>query len=182
MTRTSQTHPLRIDAVPASAGYLGVTFCPGKCQPQAMTGSWSRDLDADLKAISNWGASHLLTLIEPFEFDELHVRDLGARAQALGLQWHHAPIVDDAVPDDRFLEVWPTLGKTLRQALRQGERVVVHCKGGLGRAGTVASQLLLELDPFLTVDQALEKVRQARPGAVYVPAQETYLRQKFPRG
>lgn len=179
--RTSQSHPLRIDAVPAGTGQLGLTFCPGKQQPQAMTGWWHRDLDADLDAIVAWGATHLVTLIEPFEFDELNVAALGEEARARGLAWHHLPIVDDATPDARFDAGWPASGAALRQALEAGERVVVHCKGGLGRAGTVACRLLLELDPVLTVGEALARVRAARPGAVYVPAQERYLQAAFPR-
>jgi len=30
MIRTSLTHPIRVDAVPARNGLLGLTFCPGK--------------------------------------------------------------------------------------------------------------------------------------------------------
>ena len=30
MNRTSQTHPIRVDAVPVRHGLLGLTFCPGK--------------------------------------------------------------------------------------------------------------------------------------------------------
>ena len=183
MKRTSFSHPLRIDAVQAgpNAGQLGLTFCPGKKQPHAMTGSWDRELASDLESIRAWGATHLLTLIEPFEFEELHVPHLGIEAARRGLSWHHLPIVDDSIPDERFLQAWPVVGQALRQALREGQRVVVHCKGGLGRAGTVACMLMLELEPKLTVDEALARVRHARPGAVYVQAQEQFLKQRYTR-
>lgn len=183
MKRTSFSHPLRIDAVQAgsNAGQLGLTFCPGKKQPHAMTGSWERDLAPDLESIRAWGATHLLTLIEPFEFEELHVPHLGIEAARRGLLWHHLPIVDDSIPNERFLQAWPVVGQSLRQSLTEGQRVVVHCKGGLGRAGTVACMLLLELEPDLTVDEALARVRHARPGAVYVQAQEQFLKQRYSR-
>lgn len=178
MIRTSATHPLRVDCLPAGAagGQIGLTFCPGKTQPQAMTGIWARDLDVDLGAIQAWGATHLLTLIEPFEFEELKVPELGPRTQALGMMWHHAPIVDDSVPDVRFDDAWASGGPVLRDAVARGERVVIHCKGGLGRAGTVAGRLLMEIEPLLSPNEALARVRDARPGAVYVPEQEAYLR------
>lgn len=53
MTRTSDSHPLRIDAVtvPGSTGLVGLTFCPGKKQRAAMTGIWDRDIDKDLATI-----------------------------------------------------------------------------------------------------------------------------------
>jgi ADP-ribosyl-[dinitrogen reductase] hydrolase len=30
MIRTSQTHPIRVDAIPVRNSLLGMTFCPGK--------------------------------------------------------------------------------------------------------------------------------------------------------
>lgn len=183
MNRTSLSHPLRIDAVNAgpNAGELGLTFCPGKKQPHAMTGSWDRELAPDLESIRSWGATHLLTLIEPFEFEELHVPNLGTEAMRHGLSWHHLPIVDDSIPDECFLQEWPAVRESLFQAINGGQRVVIHCKGGLGRAGTVACMLLLELEPELSVNEALARVRQARPGAVYVEAQEQFLKQRYAR-
>jgi ADP-ribosyl-[dinitrogen reductase] hydrolase len=55
--RTSQSHPLQIATVqPAeNTGRIGITFCPGKVQPGAMSGSWNRDLGLDLDAIADWG-------------------------------------------------------------------------------------------------------------------------------
>jgi hypothetical protein len=39
MARTSTTHPLLLDEISlANSGTLGMTFCPGKKQPNAMTG------------------------------------------------------------------------------------------------------------------------------------------------
>ena len=33
----------------------------------------------------------------------------------------------------------------MRSILRRGSDVLVHCRGGLGRAGTIAARLLIEL-------------------------------------
>lgn len=170
---TSLSHPLRIDAVPAGAGFIGMTFCPGKKQPNGITAWWDRDLDADLKALLDWKADALVTLIEDQEFDELEVGELGAKARALGLQWMHLPIVDGAAPDERLRAAWPRDGEALRRILRDGGRVVLHCKGGLGRTGTIAVQLMMELGEPL--DDAIRKVRAARRGAIETVEQERYL-------
>lgn len=150
--RTSQSHPLRIGTIELeSGGKIGITFCPGKKQSSAMSGRWDRDLDTDLQAIRDWGATHLVTLIAPWEFEELSVKDLPARAAAHGMAWHHAPILDGhapgMVPDgfdpsQWFEAVWPDLSATLISALARGEGVVVHCKGG---SGVLAPQLRCSL-------------------------------------
>ena len=49
--KTSLTHPLQIAEVPAAAGAIGITFCPGKQQRSAFSGQWCRDLAIDLDTI-----------------------------------------------------------------------------------------------------------------------------------
>jgi hypothetical protein len=174
-TRTSQTHPLRIDAVTLpTGGRIGMTFCPGKHQADALTGSWERDLDTDLEAIVTWGARALLTLMQPHELADLGVPDLGFRCRGRGLAWFHLPIRDVSVPSPRFEQDWLTVGPLLHAFLDQGEAVVLHCKGGLGRTGLVACRLLIERGA--SPEQALANVRAARSGTVETPAQEAYLR------
>lgn len=50
----------------------------------------------------------------------------------------------------------------------------MHCRGGLGRTGTIAARLAIEFG--VPPDAALRAVRKARPGTVETPAQETYVR------
>lgn len=177
MIRTSLSHPLQIATLPVGncGGAIGVTFAPGKHQVRAMTGPWSRDLDMDLQAISSWGASHLISLIEPWEFEDLQIVALPERAAAHGLRWHGLPIADGAAPDDGFLQAWKQLETSISNALLNGKRVVVHCKGGLGRAGTVACMLLLATRTSLSSDDAMRRVRAVRIGAVETLEQEEFL-------
>ncbi|MCI1711440.1 MAG: ADP-ribosylglycohydrolase family protein [Chiayiivirga sp.] len=174
--RTSLSHPLQIGTLTLrSGGRLGVTFCPGKKQLGAMTGQWDRDVDLDLAAIRAWGAQHLVTLIQDHEFRELGVEALPERAFAHELQWHHAPILDGSIPDEAFEAQWSVLRPLLMKTLLGGGAVVVHCKGGLGRAGTIAARLLLELRECPTTEEAIQRVRLARPDAIETVAQEQYL-------
>jgi ADP-ribosyl-[dinitrogen reductase] hydrolase len=173
MIRTSQTHPIRVDAISVRNGLLGLTFCPGKHGDSLNGAPWARDLDTDLRALREWGAGLILTLIEPHEFDLLRVPDLGALVQAQGMSWAHLPIRDVDVPASPFLSGWPAVRAELLSRLDAGERVIVHCRGGLGRAGLVAAILLIETG--LPAEGAIRMVRAARPGAIETAAQERYV-------
>jgi ADP-ribosyl-[dinitrogen reductase] hydrolase len=73
--KTSISHPLQIAVATAGSefGRIGITFCPGKFDPHAMTGGWDRDLNRDLDAIRDWGAAAVVTLLEPKELTLLRV-------------------------------------------------------------------------------------------------------------
>jgi protein-tyrosine phosphatase len=176
MIRTSQTHPLRIDAVATGLGrgQIGITFAPGKHDRHAIGGPWARDLTEDLDAIAAWNAKSVVTLIEPHEFLLLAISDLGAEVQRRGMEWLHLPIRDVGTPGPELEEQWPAYSKRLRRRLSEGENIVVHCRGGLGRAGMIAGRMLLEsgVEP----NAAIERVRAARPGAIETPRQEQWVR------
>lgn len=174
LIRTSQTHPLQIAEVAAANGRIGITFCPGKHDRMAVTGIWARDLGIDLDAIRHWGAERILTLVEPKELLELKVPALGHEVHVRGMAWHHLPIADYSVPGEGFELAWLEEGKAIRQLLRQGGKVVVHCKGGLGRAGMIAARLLVELG--VPADEAIHQVRAVRHGAIETPAQLAVVR------
>jgi ADP-ribosyl-[dinitrogen reductase] hydrolase len=172
--RTSETDPLLIAQVPAGAGQVGLTICPGKRGDSVFGASWQRDLDTDVRVIREWGATAVVTLIEDHEFEMLGVERLSAAVRDAGMEWHHLPIRDVDVPDAHFEAGWASAGVRLGNQLRNGERVLVHCRGGLGRTGMVAARLLVEV-AGVTPRQALDDVRKARQGAVETPEQEAWV-------
>ncbi|MEE8320276.1 MAG: cyclin-dependent kinase inhibitor 3 family protein [Gammaproteobacteria bacterium] len=176
MRLTSITRPLRIDSVTPNCcnGVIGMTLCPGKKEANAISGNWDRDLDADLKVISDWDTSALVSLMEEEEMAWYGVADLPGKAIQFGMKHYHLPIIDMDVPDEDFEESWQIAGGRLRKLLLSGENIVIHCLGGLGRTGTIAGRLLVELgiDP----DTAIRLIRTARPGAIQTIMQEAYVR------
>ncbi len=180
MHRTSLTHPLQIADIPIApgTGHIGVTFCPGKQQAHSSTGPWKRDLGLDLDAVRDWGAVAVLTLVEDHELSALKVPMLGEAVQARHMDWYHLPIPDVTPPGAAFEAGWAQVGEGLRARLRDGFSVLIHCKGGLGRAGTVAARLLAELG--VPADQAILRVRDKRMGAIETQAQAAHVRNIAP--
>jgi ADP-ribosyl-[dinitrogen reductase] hydrolase len=178
--KTSASHPIRVDWVyiDDQKGKVGITFCPGKKQKYAMTGSWNRDLDMDMTDLKDKGCDALVTLMEAHELEavEVPMHQLEKNTQTHGMDWFFLPIKDTSIPDGNFERSWNAAGKQLIDLLNDKQSIVVHCLGGLGRSGTIAARLLVELgiDP----DDAIIRVRQSRPGAIETKAQEQYVRQK----
>ena len=89
------------------------------------------------------------------------------------MAWHHYPLVDGDIPKATNAGPWSIVGDECRALLRDGFNVLIHCKGGLGRAGTIAAKLLAELGVF--DERAIELVRDARPGAIENAMQACYV-------
>lgn len=179
LPRTSQTHPLRIDSLPFANGRIGLTLCPGKQGDSVFGAPWARDLPTDLDAVEAWGAAAVVTLIEAAEAETLGVQGLGEAITARGVAWHPLPIPDLGVPDESAMEAWRNLSPRLHHLAEKGGRILVHCRGGLGRAGTIAALLLIERG--MDAAAAITAVRAARPGAIETDVQESWLAEQARR-
>jgi protein-tyrosine phosphatase len=114
-----------------------------------------------------------ITLIEAGELEALQISNLGAEVRLRRMDWFHWPIKDYGVPDAAFEASWPVRSDDLRTILAAGDRVLIHCKGGLGRAGTISARLLVEAG--VTAKEAIATVRAARPGAIETKQQESWI-------
>ena len=151
--------------IPELGSEILITPCPGKR---------ARDLGLDLDQVRDAGCSAVLTLVQDHELELLDVVDMGARVAERGMAWLHCPIPDFGPPGNAFESAWVDAGAQARGILSGGGKLVCHCRGGIGRAGTIASRLLIELG-VATPEEALRRVRKARPGAVETWEQESHV-------
>ena len=165
----SASQRLRIATLGVLGGTLGITLCPGR-QIVGLSGMPPRDLEADLDVVVEEGYGHVGVLLEDHELEGFASRLLEAYA-ARGIQVHRHPIVDGSVPVD--MTAFSAFVAELADLLRKGERVLVHCRGGLGRAGLTAAALRT-LDGR-QAGQAIEDVRVVRPWAVETREQERFV-------
>ena len=133
---------------------------------------------ADLEQLQRAAPALVIALNEPVEFARLGIPDFKAQLVRSGLAWRHVPIPDATVPGAAFESAWRIVGAEARAALRAGELVVLHCRAGLGRTGTVAARLLVEFGA--RPDDAIDAVRRVRPSAIVTRAQEAYVRAIHP--
>lgn len=123
----------------------------------------------DVETIVAWNPSIVLTLTEMSEMEDLGSEHLGPQLETRGITWKHLPIRDWSGLSDHNAAYWPVLSGQLHGVLDQGEAVLTHCRGGLGRSGMIALRLLVErgIEP----ETALKRLRHVRPGAVETPEQ-----------
>jgi len=175
LIRTSISHPIRVDWVRRDIGdgrgRIGCTLAPGKKASSLFGGSWDRDLAADLDRLrGECGVAMLISLIEDHELDLLHIPSLVEDAEGRGISIVRSPIIDTKTPS---LQQAGRLVQMALERARAGDAVVFHCRGGLGRAGTLASCCLIELGA--TAQVAIAEVRAARPGSVENADQEAFV-------
>ncbi len=175
--KTSTSDPIRVDFIDlngaglAIAGRIGLTIAPGKKDTPR---GWDRDLGADLSRLRGEYDAHVLgSLMEEHEYVMLHVPELKTRAAAAGLDVRWFPIVDVDVPKSERMNEFSDYVDGLVAVARDGKTVVIHCRGGIGRSGTVAACCLVRLG--LKVHDAIKATRTARPGAVETSAQEKWV-------
>ncbi|MFI5297238.1 MAG: cyclin-dependent kinase inhibitor 3 family protein [Polyangiales bacterium] len=177
MSRTSVTHPIFVAwarELP-TGGRIGITFAPGKKDPTPISpgGAWDRDLGLDLDRLREIERVDLLvSLIEDHELTLLGIPNLLAEAHARGLEVVRFPIPDVDVPGDKVSA--RLLVESAVARARSGSSVAFHCRGGLGRAGTMTACALVALGQ--KADAAIARVRQVRPGAIETAAQKTFVR------
>jgi len=175
--KTSLTDPIRVDFVDLEKlgldGKLGLTFAPGKFRMNGWTASWDRDLDTDLLRLRDYyGCQVLVSLIEQFEFEVLRILSLRERAGEFGISSIWFPIVDGSIPENP--EDFAQTISEISKLMDDGKTVIVHCMGGLGRAGLTSACLLVSKG--VDADEAIRAVRAARTGAIETAGQEQFVR------
>lgn len=151
-------------ACPNQLGTLLLTPCPG---------TLSTSVAASLQDLYAVGASAVITLMTAEEMARHKVAQIEAECAALGMEWFHFPVEDEAAPGDDFARAWQRQRARVHQHLQNNNAVVIHCKGGSGRTGVVAAQILMERG--VGQAQAVAQVKALRPNAFTHAVQVDYI-------
>ncbi|HKP79957.1 MAG TPA: ADP-ribosylglycohydrolase family protein, partial [Phenylobacterium sp.] len=161
-----------IEAIAYGRAVIGVSACPG---------GGSATLTDDLDAVAAFRPDAIVTVMSLQELRLLGRADLPEILAGWALQWHHVPLRIGVAPDARFQRLWTYAGHRLREILRRGGRVLIHCDTGGARARWLAARLLMELGvpageaatraraPRLSAPSSVGQGRAAPDGAVAEP-------------
>jgi protein-tyrosine phosphatase len=161
---SDQQHP--VWTLPLPNGALILTPCPGTQQVP---------LDESLKQLKCAGVTALVTLLSDEELQQCGLANFTDAVKNAGFDWFQMPVPDDDVPGQPFETVWQHSEPRIQRHLASGSSVAVHCKGGSGRTGLIAARLMLAQG--VSADEAIARIRELRPKAFSLAAQQDYIAQ-----
>ena len=146
---TSKTDPIEVSFLPddelGTPGRLGMTSAPGMWTG-SVRGRWERDLAADMGALEEeYDTNVLVSLMEEHEYSGYRIPELLERDRIGNIEILRFAIEDMGVPREAESEKFEAFVQDAVQRLEQSQNVVVHCRGGLGRTGTLAACVLVAL-------------------------------------
>ena len=177
--RTSETDPISVDLLSddevGTPGRLGMTFAPGMWAG-SVRGRWERDLAADMRVLEEEHETDVLvSLMEDHEYRGYRIPELLEQESIGNIEILRFAIEDMGVPREAESERFQTFVQDVVRRLEEDQNVVVHCRGGLGRTGTLAACVLVALGRH-AADEAIAAVREARKGTIQTREQEDFVR------
>ena len=123
--------------------------------PRPRGNDWLED---EIKRLKQIGIQTVVSLLEKDEVQELGLRTEETACNANGLHFICSPIRDRDVPRDAVAV--NQLVRELINRIGDGEKLVVHCRMGIGRAAIIAGAVLLQYG--YTTPQLIDKISKAR--------------------
>ncbi len=84
------------------------------------------------------------------------------------VKYLHVPTEDYSAPDMQQID---EAVEFIQKRIQENEPVMVHCAAGIGRTGTILACYLIKYKK-MSVTDAIEKVREVRPGSIQSESQE----------
>eukprot|EP01139_Manchomonas_bermudensis_P014595 Amastigsp_a508661_17.p3 type:complete len:198 gc:universal Amastigsp_a508661_17:63-656(+) len=157
-------------------GALHMSHAPGL---QSKLTNWHRNLNEDLDRLQSvYGTTVVVSMLPKAEADLIAVEHEARAVTERGMRFVGFPIRNGETPSDE--DAFDAFIARLVDGIRRGDRVLVHCRAGFGRAGVVAACALLAVGKFPTADEAITFLRAKRK-AKHTQVVETEEQEAFVR-
>lgn len=130
---------------------------PGRLgiMPRPRGGDWLED---EIRSLKTSGVDVVASLLEREEISELDITGEQSFCEACGVSYLSFPIRDFGVPPSQRETL--SFAGSLRERLREGKSVVIHCRQGIGRSSLMAACVLLL--GGTCADEAFRRIEEAR--------------------
>lgn len=145
-------------------GKAGISQCPGKNLKKGRDGrAHERSITEDLENFKSRGISVVICLLNDSELRSIGVcpnlyRQAAERLEIVLIQF---PIIEMGIPESCDMMESGILDPVIG-FLAEGRCINIHCRGGIGRAGTIAVCLLKRLKIYHDPDEAVAYIRHKR--------------------
>jgi protein-tyrosine phosphatase len=136
----------------------------------------SRDVSLDLDRIVSLGIRTIICCLDDKELSYLGApwTQYSQEAEKRQLNIIRIPIVEGRAPNT--IEDVETILKEIDTKMGPGSHVLCHCRGGIGRAGLIASCYLIRKGFCANANEAIAMVRKRRsPKAIETLEQEQFI-------
>lgn len=147
-----------------NGGKLYLSQCPGKNLAKGRDGKvHTRDILEDVISFKSRGIDLIICLLNDYELRTIGVSsaDYKSAISRAELDFIQYPIIEMSVPDS-IESVDLMVLSPISQYISNGKGVLVHCRGGIGRAGTIGACMLKKLNLQESYSKAISYIRKKR--------------------
>ena len=164
-----------------SDGILGMTQCPGKRCKGRNKYDYQRNLKEDFKLFKKKNVKLIVCLLGKYEMRTIGV-DLDEYfkiGKDMEIEIINIRMVEMATPDIKLKELEFFLDKMI-DFLKKKQKIIVHCRGGVGRAGLICGLIMKKLNIFSSYQKCISYLRKKRhKNCVESQKQRDYLKNYF---
>ena len=115
-------------------------------------------LEDEIRRFELNGVNAIVSLLESQEIAELGLKNEETLCQRYGIKFINYPIPDRGLPKDQ--QTVNQLTDGLRNRIDQGQRIVIHCRMGIGRSSMIAAAVLIK--DKMKANEIFDKISQIR--------------------
>jgi protein-tyrosine phosphatase len=123
--------------------------------PRPRSGDWLED---EIDSLKSEGVTVIVSLLQKDEIEELDLESEESVCKSKNVLFLSFPIIDRQTPHS--IQESVKFSHKLKELLENGEKIVIHCRQGIGRSSLIAACLLVLQN--VSVEEAFEKISIAR--------------------